>query len=740
MATQPTNLPVPSESPRDLKFNAGKIDEFVTSIGWTYTDRFGVKHYTIEGMNYLSQQAMAAYGYVILTGKTFNTGATLKNPNEVLLNTADGEYYKWTGSFASGGKVVPANSTPESSGGIGPGAWIGVGDASIRAYFLTSSGASSVGYKYKNAANASNRKVAEVLDERVSLWDFHCDSSGNVIQPGPTVDSRQFIQNAIDALYDSGGGTLVIPAGTTFYLASYGVSDKIANYGGIIHWRSRVNIHFEAGATLKLTDYFNEKGYCVICGFDGNDPLTAGDLRDANITGNGVIDCGANIQPIGSALCYAFATGKSYNVNVRDIHITGGDLTWAGTVGWNGFGSNCDVCRVTVTEIKKTDTDRNVDQTLFYIGCPYSGVRHCFMSPAQSGLAQRITCAVELHQSFTYCEYNYIEGCVRGLFVVMHSSEIAGHGPLMSNVRVVGNTAVITGQFCTIGAEKIYANTSITDVVIANNQCTIVGFNPIPGVAPITQIIRTFVASDVWTTAPQDSETSRILITDNTFFCPNNLTGSMFFFFRISTRGWVFSGNHMDCCQAVSGDGAGTTTVELRDILWDNTNTFGTHWLAKRAGAPNLFEFYVAAMIRCKFDVKLSYEDATIANVIYVQPACSVSYSALRVAPDFVKLPTNGLGIGNAAKTIGTNHISYPASVSMSCYNTTGAVTCFSTDTSYAWVTHAKSLSRGTDDATFSPPASLASKVNGQLIGVGVAESGSARTWTQRFLLEGGRA
>lgn len=103
-------------------------------------------------------------------------------------------------------------------------------------------------------------------------------------------------------------------------------------------------------------------------------------------------------------------------------------------------------------------------------------------------------------------------------------------------------------------------------------------------------------------------------------------------------------------------------------------------------------------------------------------------------------LQNDSIIAANAAKTIGTNHISYPASVSMSCYNTTGAVTCFSTDTSYAWVTHAKSLSRGTDDATFSPPASLASKVNGQLIGVGVAESGSARTWTQRFLLEGGRA
>ncbi|MCK6958252.1 hypothetical protein L8Q53_07770 [Enterobacter kobei] len=145
MATQPTQDAVPSESPRDLKFNAGKIDEFVTSMGWTYTDRFGVKHYTIEGMNYLSQQAMAAYGYVILTGKTFTTGATINNPNEVLLNTADGEYYKWTGSFASGPKVVPANSAPASTGGIAPGAWLGLGDASLRAALAEPDGQKYIG-------------------------------------------------------------------------------------------------------------------------------------------------------------------------------------------------------------------------------------------------------------------------------------------------------------------------------------------------------------------------------------------------------------------------------------------------------------------------------------------------------------------------------------------------------------------------------------------------------------------
>lgn len=62
MATQPTKNPVPSESPRDLKFNAGKIDEFVTSPSGEYTDRLGGRHKTIRGMeadfeNQLSSQS-----------------------------------------------------------------------------------------------------------------------------------------------------------------------------------------------------------------------------------------------------------------------------------------------------------------------------------------------------------------------------------------------------------------------------------------------------------------------------------------------------------------------------------------------------------------------------------------------------------------------------------------------------------------------------------------------------------
>ncbi|EOJ6040688.1 hypothetical protein ACM36E_001789 [Cronobacter sakazakii] len=127
MATQPTNNPVPSESPRDLKFNAGKIDEFVTSLVNTYLDRFGNEHYTIEGLRWLAQQAIAEFGWIPVG--TFQAGATLTLPNQLLKDTTDGEYYRWDGTFQ---KTVPAGSTPSSSGGVGTGAWLSVGDATVR--------------------------------------------------------------------------------------------------------------------------------------------------------------------------------------------------------------------------------------------------------------------------------------------------------------------------------------------------------------------------------------------------------------------------------------------------------------------------------------------------------------------------------------------------------------------------------------------------------------------------------
>nr|WP_194857121.1 hypothetical protein [Morganella morganii] len=138
MATIPTQNAVPSEAPRDLKFNSGKIDEFVTSLEHEYKDRFGRCHMTVEGMRWMFEQlmerfkvdinqAIIAAGYIPMY--SFQQGAEITKRNEILRDETTGEYYRWDGDLP---KTVPAGSTPESAGGVGMGVWVSVGDASLR--------------------------------------------------------------------------------------------------------------------------------------------------------------------------------------------------------------------------------------------------------------------------------------------------------------------------------------------------------------------------------------------------------------------------------------------------------------------------------------------------------------------------------------------------------------------------------------------------------------------------------
>ena len=136
MATTPTNKPIPSEDPRDLKFNAGKIDEVVTSDAHYYTDRFGVRRWTIAGFQYTAEEAIRNYGYI--TMDSFEDGATLTLPNQTLRYEATGEYYRWDGAFP---KIVPAGSTPDSTGEVKLGAWVSVGDAALRSQISNPEGA-----------------------------------------------------------------------------------------------------------------------------------------------------------------------------------------------------------------------------------------------------------------------------------------------------------------------------------------------------------------------------------------------------------------------------------------------------------------------------------------------------------------------------------------------------------------------------------------------------------------------
>lgn len=120
MATQPTNLPVPSESPRDLKFNAGKIDEFVTSLYQQYIDRFGKSHYTIEGLKQLVLQQIYNLGWNL--NGTFQGGGTVTFAGDLLQDETTNIWYRWD-DIQTLPKNVPVGSTPETAGGVGDGKW-----------------------------------------------------------------------------------------------------------------------------------------------------------------------------------------------------------------------------------------------------------------------------------------------------------------------------------------------------------------------------------------------------------------------------------------------------------------------------------------------------------------------------------------------------------------------------------------------------------------------------------------
>ncbi|WP_455424895.1 hypothetical protein [Dryocola sp. LX212] len=161
MTTYNTRNPLGSAAAKDLYDNAENMDHRENDrVNEVWDDRFGTSRLTWYGIEKQNERAIASYGWILID--SFQDGATLTLPNQVLrwaLPDGDGEYYRWDGVFP---KDVPADSTPESTGGIGTGAWIGVGDASLRSNLSASGGAQLVG----NAAIA----VRDMTTLKAAAW------------------------------------------------------------------------------------------------------------------------------------------------------------------------------------------------------------------------------------------------------------------------------------------------------------------------------------------------------------------------------------------------------------------------------------------------------------------------------------------------------------------------------------------------------------------------------------------
>ncbi|MFY3770031.1 hypothetical protein ACOT1K_09205 [Providencia manganoxydans] len=200
---KPTQKPVPSSDIKDLFFNSGLLDIWATSLERKYIDRFGNCHLTAAGMEWLFKElvetfkvdmntAIVAAGYITID--SFQQGADLPNNeltqrNHILRDETTGEYYRWDGDLP---KQVPAGSNPQSTGGIGKGAWVSVGDASLRSDLKNGDG-SLIGVGNGTLKDA----VQFVTPEMFGAVPWESDD----IKSTDFVDSYQNLQDMFDSGY-----------------------------------------------------------------------------------------------------------------------------------------------------------------------------------------------------------------------------------------------------------------------------------------------------------------------------------------------------------------------------------------------------------------------------------------------------------------------------------------------------------------------------------------------------------
>ncbi|GEM_PF-4952286 len=208
MTTYFTKNPLGSSSPYDLFDNSQNFDTAVNSItAAIWQDRFGKNRLSWYGIESLATQSMLNYGYI--TAKSFEQGYTLLTPNTVLQLESNGEYYRWDGDWSQP-KVVPPGSTPESTGGVGQGKWVGVGDAALRTQLSDPDG------------------VNKYPELQIARWRDEGDARGWGIAPG-SQDNVLLINKAISDLSLRGGGKLLFRA-----LGEYKISGPIIPRRGVI--------------------------------------------------------------------------------------------------------------------------------------------------------------------------------------------------------------------------------------------------------------------------------------------------------------------------------------------------------------------------------------------------------------------------------------------------------------------------------------------------------------------------
>nr|UVX43041.1 MAG: Tail spike receptor binding N-terminal domain [Bacteriophage sp.] len=245
------------------------------------TNLSGSVHYREGGVDY---QLPAAS--LVTATKTFVNGFTIYSSNEEVI--FNGQRLTWTGTYP---KTVVGGSTPDTTGGIGSGAWAYSDDSSLRTYLAGTTGAAGVGLGLS--------PISEQAE--VNLFRFMTSEDRITMQTsvGAEVPVDYALQACISAGYKSVrfphqvvgiytlNGSVTLPSAFTIYgecSKPYTVTGDTSfnNKGTVIRKALSANYLFGAGSVFRIYG-------CILDGRDNLRPL----INNTNQVRGGILhNCG----------------------------------------------------------------------------------------------------------------------------------------------------------------------------------------------------------------------------------------------------------------------------------------------------------------------------------------------------------------------------------------------------------------------------------------------------------------
>ncbi|MGL4030306.1 phage head-binding domain-containing protein [Hafnia paralvei] len=229
--------------------------------------------------------------YLIDGKSTFLNGATLESERDFIWDDNSKSWYYWTGTFS---KEVPAASTPESTGGIAVGAWVGVGDATLRyALWVTP--------EMFSGANDSEKLQAAVNYAAANKLKLVASGTYDITTPITVPDdlvidasNGEFTFNAVDYIFHPLGADSFELHGGKYSASSYHTDRPQIVFNdypdGRENFPSRVVIKdtqsFNCGIAYLLVNCEKNSNYLNI---DGN-WVVSDDLTDTYVSGIGIPD------------------------------------------------------------------------------------------------------------------------------------------------------------------------------------------------------------------------------------------------------------------------------------------------------------------------------------------------------------------------------------------------------------------------------------------------------------------